>query len=191
VPMILFILPTLFIVLMGPAALGIIDTFDRSGSGGPKHVTVVTHKNNSGDDLGAGGQQPEITEKQADDEPAADQAPDANSVPVTLTLAQPLAAAGEPIVVDVEARALAENSNLRVVVVPLETPETIADEQTFFADAKDVAATQMQVTVTARSVGKSEVRLYSIPHFSSSYSIAARTPILITPATNPAAPPAK
>jgi len=27
VPMILFILPTLFIVLLGPAALGIIDTF--------------------------------------------------------------------------------------------------------------------------------------------------------------------
>ena len=36
VPMILFILPTLFIVLMGPAALGIVDTFDRSGHGGPK-----------------------------------------------------------------------------------------------------------------------------------------------------------
>ena len=27
VPMILFILPTLFIVLLGPAALGVIDTF--------------------------------------------------------------------------------------------------------------------------------------------------------------------
>src|SRR5947207_419643 len=31
VPMILFILPTLFIVLMGPAALGIIDTFSGKG----------------------------------------------------------------------------------------------------------------------------------------------------------------
>src|SRR6202012_885480 len=38
VPMIMFILPTLLRLLMGPAALGIIDTFDRSGSGGPKQV---------------------------------------------------------------------------------------------------------------------------------------------------------
>jgi tight adherence protein C len=57
VPMIMFILPTLFIVLMGPAALGIIDTFNHSGSGGPKQVTVTTHNDNSSDDSGAGGQQ--------------------------------------------------------------------------------------------------------------------------------------
>src|SRR5262249_6281885 len=43
VPMIIFILPTLFIVLMGPAALGILDTFEKGGNG-PKQVTVVTHK---------------------------------------------------------------------------------------------------------------------------------------------------
>ena len=54
VPMILFILPTLFIVLMGPAALGIIDTFDRSGSHGPGNVTVATQGDNSGDDAGVG-----------------------------------------------------------------------------------------------------------------------------------------
>jgi tight adherence protein C len=29
VPMILFILPTLFIVLLGPAAINIVDTFSR------------------------------------------------------------------------------------------------------------------------------------------------------------------
>jgi len=43
VPMIVFILPTLFIVLMGPAALGILDTFDKGG-GGPKQVTAVGHR---------------------------------------------------------------------------------------------------------------------------------------------------
>src|SRR6185312_10190605 len=46
VPMILFILPTLFIVLMGPAALGIVDTFNGRG-GGPREVTVVTHNGQS------------------------------------------------------------------------------------------------------------------------------------------------
>jgi hypothetical protein len=65
---IVFILPTLFIVLMGPAALGIIDTFSRSG-GGPKHVTVVTH-NGSGDDMGLNPNETEVTEKQAKDEQA-------------------------------------------------------------------------------------------------------------------------
>lgn len=48
VPMIIFILPTLFIVLMGPAALGIIDTFDHSG-GGSKKVAVSTSSSGSGD----------------------------------------------------------------------------------------------------------------------------------------------
>jgi hypothetical protein len=71
--------------------------------------------------------------------------------------------------------------------VPIETPEKIGNEAAFFANAKDVAATQMQVTIVARSAGKSEIRLYSIPHFTSSYAIAARAPILITPATPGAA----
>jgi tight adherence protein C len=189
VPMIMFILPTLFIVLMGPAVLGIIDTFDRSGGGGPKQVTVINHNDNSSGDLGAGGQQPEIIEKQADDEPAASDKAAANkpAAPASVAPQQQVAAVGEPITVDVDARALAESSNLRVVVVPLETPEKVSDEATFFADAKDVAATQMQVTVVARSAGKSEIRLYSIPHFADSYAIAARAPILITPAA-PGAP---
>jgi hypothetical protein len=59
VPMIMFILPTLFIVLMGPAALGIIDTFNHSG-GGSKQTTVITHNSDSSDDIGAAtGKQPE------------------------------------------------------------------------------------------------------------------------------------
>jgi tight adherence protein C len=198
VPMIIFILPTLFIVLMGPAALGIIDTFDRSGSGGPKQVTVINHNDSSSDDVGA-GQQPEIIEKQADDGPASDKAasdtPAASAAVATVAPEQQTAAVGEPITVDVDARALAASTNLRVMIVPIKTPETgappekiseapekITDEATFFANAKDVAATQMQVTVVAHSAGKSEVRLYAIPHFASGYTIAARAPIVITPA---------
>jgi tight adherence protein C len=194
VPMIMFILPTLFIVLMGPAALGIIDTFDRSGSGGPKQVTVITHKD-SGDDLGVGGEQPQITEKQADDEPAAADKSAQAKIPVTVTPARPVAAVGEPIVVDVDARALEGSSNLRVVVVPLETPDSVSNEAVFFADAKDVSATQMQVTLTAKTAGRSEVRLYAMPRSSSSYVVAARTLIMVTPPTTspttPGAPPAK
>jgi len=50
VPMILFILPTLFIVLMGPAAIGIIDTF--SGKAKQQDVTVVEHSNSGDTDAG-------------------------------------------------------------------------------------------------------------------------------------------
>jgi len=192
VPMILFILPTLFIVLMGPAALGIIDTFDRSGKGsGPKHVTVVTH-NGSGDETGAAPDQTEITEKQAEDnQPGVEQKKPEPPPPATLSPAQQIAAIGDPIVVDVDARALADSSNLRVVVVPIGTPDDVADPATFFADAKDIAAAQMQATVTARSAGPSEVRLYAVPHASSDYAVAARAPITITPPINAPAAPAK
>jgi len=196
VPMILFILPTLFIVLMGPAALGIIDTFDRSGShgGGARHVTVITHNNNSSEDTGAGPEQTEITEKPAEDEPPA--ATDTPPVeppppPATVMPTQQVAAVGEPIIVDVDARALADNYNLRAVIVPKDTPDSVIDEKTFFADAKDVASTQMQVTLTARIAGPSEVRLYSVPHFSTSYTVSARTPMMVTAATNTGAPTTK
>jgi tight adherence protein C len=62
VPMILFILPTLFIVLMGPAALGIIDTFNRSGSH-PNHVTV-TVQNGSGESTTASPSQRPVENEQ-------------------------------------------------------------------------------------------------------------------------------
>jgi len=195
VPMILFILPTLFIVLMGPAALGIVDTFDRSGGhGGPRHVTVITH-NNSAEDTGVGAEQPEITEKPAEEEQpgAADTKPAAETPlpPATVMPAQQVAAVGEPIVVDVDARTLADNYNLRVVVVPKDTPDSVIDPKIFFADAKDLAATQMQITVTSKTAGPSEVRLYSVPHFSTEYVISARTPMMITPAASPTAPATK
>ncbi|HVH79131.1 MAG TPA: type II secretion system F family protein, partial [Stellaceae bacterium] len=99
VPMIVFILPTLFIVLMGPAALGIIDTFDRGG-GGPKKVTVVTHRN-QGDEFTPNGEQPEIVEKVVDDQPKTPE-----GALATVTLSRPVAAVGEPIILDVDATTL-------------------------------------------------------------------------------------
>jgi tight adherence protein C len=48
VPMILFILPTLFIVLMGPAALSIMDTFNRSGSQPQSTSTISSTSSSSG-----------------------------------------------------------------------------------------------------------------------------------------------
>ena len=49
VPMILFILPTLFIILMGPAALSIVDTLNGRGHGSAAHEETVTIQHGSGD----------------------------------------------------------------------------------------------------------------------------------------------
>ncbi|MGH7094294.1 MAG: type II secretion system F family protein [Stellaceae bacterium] len=51
VPLILFILPTLFIVLLGPAALNIIDTFSGHKHG-PQHVSVVEQSSTGNNDSG-------------------------------------------------------------------------------------------------------------------------------------------
>jgi hypothetical protein len=183
VPMIVFILPTLFIVLMGPAALGIIDTFNHSGKSSPQHVTVITH-NGSDDDASALPDGTEITEKKAEDEPASAQekTEEAALPPASLSPARQAVAVGEPLVVDVDARSLADASDLRVVVVPVDTPDGVSDPEAFFIGAADVAATQMQVTVTAKTAGLSEVRLYSIPHGGLDYAVAVRVPITVTPA---------
>ena len=140
VPMIMFILPTLFIVLMGPAALGIIDTFNHGGSSGPKQITVITH-NDAGDDMDQLPQDTQIIEKQAEDDkgkaPANPAASTEAPAPVaSLTPQQSVAAAGQPIVVDVDARALTENYDLRLIVVPKETPEAISDPKAFALASK-------------------------------------------------------
>jgi tight adherence protein C len=49
VPMILFILPTLFIVLLGPAALNIVDTFS-----GKKQAQTTTVKSNGAGSASSG-----------------------------------------------------------------------------------------------------------------------------------------
>jgi hypothetical protein len=179
VPMIIFILPTLFIVLMGPAALGIMDTFDKGG-GGPKQVTVVTHKDNGqGDD--ADVQQPEIIEKKADDTPIVK--PPKELPPATVTPDGPIAAVGQPVAVDVDAHELTNFDNLRLVLVPMGTPDAVSDETQFFADAKAVAPTQMHIIIIPPESGPSEIRLYAAPRSGiGGYRIAARTPLYVTPA---------
>lgn len=194
VPMILFILPTLFIVLMGPAALNIIDTFNHSG-GGPKHVTVITH-NDSGDDTGAGPQQPDVGEVQADDgKSGAEGHKTTNAADhpqqATVEPADQIVAAGQPVAIGVDARALTDNADLRVIIVPKDTPDSVADPKAFFVNGKAVAATQMQIELIARTPGPSELRLYSIPHDGSDYVVAARAPMMVTaPAPGTAATPA-
>lgn len=169
VPMILFILPTLFIILLGPAALNVIDTFSPGGKKDtPQTVTVVTH--NAGGD--AGGDEPaQVVEKS---DPAGTGQGSGNGM---LRPESASVAAGESITVLVDARKLATGFDHRVVLVRPDAPEAIADRQAFANAATPIMPAQVQVTLRAPGPGTYEVRLYYIPHFSSTYVLAARTPI--------------
>jgi hypothetical protein len=164
VPLILFILPTLFIVLLGPAALGIIDTFSGN-KGGPKKVTVVVHDSAQGDEA---PDQTQITEVHVKDKPDAAKLPPAS---VTPSVSQ--ATIGEPIAVSVDARTLNSNAKLFVTIVPVGTPDTPDDPVLLQQTSEPVIADEMQVTVIPQTAGPNEIRLYAIAG-SDSPIVAAR-----------------
>jgi hypothetical protein len=93
-------------------------------------------------------------------------------------------AVGESMTVDVDARALAADNNLRVVLVPASTSDSVSDPQAFFVDAKDVSAAQQQLRLPAHAAGPSEVRLYSVPHTGTDYRVAARASVMVSGGAN-------
>ena len=217
VPMIVFILPTLFIVLLGPAALGIIDVF----SGKARESTTGAIASRGGDGtLSTGGavstgvspteSQPpagETGDVSGDGNatlPTAQAAPAGGSVSTEAPPREAAAPAaddktaglpaaslrptqqsyrlGEPIVVDVDARALASGFDERVIVVPAGAPEAIPDRAEFSRASTPVPPAQTRVMLSARAAGPSEVRLYYLPHFDPQFALAARAPVEIAPA---------
>jgi tight adherence protein C len=181
VPMILFILPTLFIVLMGPAALGIIDTFSGGGRSGPRQVTVVTHS-----DSGSSGptvQDNQVTEVNGDQPKAADSGNSAGTArAASIDLGGQSAQVDQPFTIKVDARSLAADFDLRVVLVPEGIPDDVTNPTAFFAEAKRVAAAQTEVSLVPHAAGRYEVRLYYVPHFGSSFTVATRADIEVSSA---------
>jgi tight adherence protein C len=163
VPLILFILPTLFIVLLGPAVLGIIDTFSGN-HGGPKKVTVVVHDSAQGDEM---PDQTQITEVHVKDKP------DTQLPPASVTPGTGQAVVGQPMPVKVDARSLDADSKLFVVVVPVGTPDTPEDPALLQQTSEPVMADEMQVNVVPETAGPNEIRLYSLPS-SGTAIVAAR-----------------
>src|SRR4029077_9254254 len=127
VPMILFILPTLFIVLLGPAALNIIDTFsgkkgaqtttvqsNGAGAGAGDPTTVVDKtKPSSGAGTSSGGGTVIIESR----DPTAPPEPDVELLPTKSALR-----IIDPVVVDLDARKLRTGFQHRLAVVPTGTP---------------------------------------------------------------------
>jgi hypothetical protein len=103
--------------------------------------------------------------------------------PATVTPDGPIAAVGQLVAVDVDAHELTDFDNLRLVLVPMGTPDAVGDETQFFAAAKAVAPTQMHVVIIPPESGPSELWLYAAPLSRiGGYRIAARTPLYVTPA---------
>jgi tight adherence protein C len=183
VPMILFILPTLFIVLMGPAALSIIDTFSGNRNG-PQKVTVVTHTG-AGD--GTAVTAPEVTEVQADDGKArgiddSQTERPAGAMHATVTPSATTVAAGTPLAIDIDARDLASGSSHRVIIVPAGSPDEIVDQRVYMRDSVPIVPGELRITMVPARAGESEVRLYYLAQFGLTPTVAARAPIEVLPA---------
>lgn len=170
VPMILFILPTLFIVLLGPAALGIIDTFSGKPQQ-PQDVTVVEHESGDSDAGSAVGSatyvQANDKAKSKADEDAAASAAKPPLVPVKANIRMI-----EPVIVDVDARKFANGIRHRVAVVPAGTDD--ADVAAMMADSVSIQAAELRVVLPPATAGANEIRLYYIPQFQSNPIVAAR-----------------
>jgi hypothetical protein len=186
VPMILFILPTLFIVLLGPAALNIVDTFsgkkqsqsttvksNGAGAASSGGATTVVDRSkptsSSGESSSAGG----TVILESSDSTASE--PDAS-----LVLEKNALRIIDPVVVDIDARKLRTGYQHRLAIVPADTPDKVTDAAAFARDSFPVEASRMRVYAAAHSAGKNEVRLYYIPHFGNALVVAARADIDVT-----------
>jgi hypothetical protein len=85
------------------------------------------------------------------------------------------------ITLDMDAEAIRTSSNLRIAVVPANDPDTIADPQRFAEDSTPVSAARLHLSVPSGPPGRDEVRLYHIPRFADTYSVAARAPVAVAP----------
>jgi hypothetical protein len=187
VPMILFILPTLFIVLLGPAALNIVDTFsgkkqaqtttvksNGAGSASSGTATTVVDHTKPGSSSGESSSAGSTIVLETKDTYATD--PD-----VSLTLEKTALRIIDPVVVEIDARKLRTGYQHRLAVVPAGTPDKVTDAAAFARDSMPVEASRSRVFTTAHSAGKNEVRLYYIPHFRTELVVAARADIEVAP----------
>jgi hypothetical protein len=83
------------------------------------------------------------------------------------------------VALDLDARQLWKSSNLRVIVVPAGTPETITDMSEYLDSSTSVGAKRLHLTVPSGPPGTDEVRLYHIAPFADAPELAARAVVFI------------
>jgi tight adherence protein C len=171
VPMIVFILPTLFIVVLGPALLSIIDTFSGQGRDKPTEITRTVRPGSQPGPMTAS-----LATEYAPARPVKTVEPppprEAILVPVRMSVR-----AGEPIIVDADARALRQGSTHWLVAVPVGTPD---DAAILPRDGVPIAPERVRVSLPAATPGENEVRLYYLPPSGSEPRVGARASVMVT-----------
>lgn len=99
-----------------------------------------------------------------------------------LRVLQPSVRLIDGVPVDVDASALRQSSNVRLVVVPAGSPDAIADPQAFAIESTPIGTTgRVRLTLPGGPAGDDEVRLYHVPRFATAFEVAARAPVTVTP----------
>jgi tight adherence protein C len=172
VPMILFILPTLFIVLLGPALLGVLDVFSHrgrppvpttiertdsadSGDFDRADVTVIDRARTAKTDAGAAG--------------TGSAKPRPTVLPLRLTIP-----AGQLLLVDIDARELPAAARRFVVLAPAGSGRRVDA-----GDGVAVAAVMTRISLVPRLTGISEVRLYYVPQGATAPVLAAKAAVTV------------
>ena len=83
------------------------------------------------------------------------------------------------VAMDLDASELRKSSNLRIVVVPVGTPDTIADMTDYLDNSTSIAPARLHLTVPSGPPGNDEIRLYHVPPFADAPVLAARAKITI------------
>jgi tight adherence protein C len=170
VPMIVFILPTLFIVVLGPAILSVIDTFSNGGRTLPTEVTQTVRPGMPQDPLTT-----RVVVDYAPGKPVktAPLPPPSEAAVVPMQVS---VRAGDLLTVEVDARALRDGSQHRVVIVPLEAPEGAPGS---ILNGVMVAPDRVRVALPAIVPGPGEVRLYYVPPAGEELQLAARAEVTV------------
>jgi tight adherence protein C len=170
VPMILFILPTLFIVVLGPAVLSVLDTFSGRASDKPAQVTQTVPNGTLTDP----GVAVSVSDAPARPVETAEPAPptEAAVVPIEVSVRS-----GDLLTVDVDARALRDGSMHRLVLVPKGAPDDAVD---LLHEGVPIAPDRVRLSLPAATPGLNEVRLYYVPPSGSAPQIAARATVTVT-----------
>lgn len=85
----------------------------------------------------------------------------------------------EGVALDLDARGLRQSSNLRIAVVPVGTPDAIADMNDYLENSTAVGPTRLHLTVPSGPPGRDEIRLYHVPPFADVPVLAARATVTI------------
>lgn len=99
----------------------------------------------------------------------------------SIRVARPSVRLIDGITVDVDALALRSSSNLRLAVMAADAPDAIADPDAFMLESTPIEAARIRLTLPGGPVGRGEVRLYHVPQFGSSFTVAARAPVTVQP----------